>query len=778
MAPRKKSEPQGTTRAKSRRKNTETPTAQEARQNARLNAAIDLRGFTEDFFIQYEASVAPLELDSAHGPLHVDMTQPLAEHFGANEMTLAFQNVEAGSGQQLVAHGSRVFDKMLTWLDRSGAMTVRRLPIRHAGSEMLLQAVRPRNAGIAGLKLHDGREPLYLFYWRITYRADDKREEVYVVALDAAGAVVASGIVEGKGKGRGESAKQLRWLRRALDASESVVAEQNYAEGGDEVDSPTENTPPLNGPPLNGPPAVDPKTPPAVKLPPVTQLVRMAEQARKYATWHADTRCVKYEADILPRLYKVANRLATYYEQQIEELSSTADAAGRELALAEDLARKIAEEVENHRLRVQVALCGYVLLYTPVASADLTLRDGKREASLRVRYDRFSGVLTKPNCHSCARALTDVVLCRNGHLACDDCLRQCATCNDVLCAECGTLPCPACGKQSCDQCGVECRACGERACADHLSRCPTCGDEVCFNCQSECAECGVRQCRSHLRAESVIALGESEGDVRLVCSECAVRCAGCRQYSARNGVCMVSGQQFCRNCLVTCYKCKKTVGPGFYGKMKSGRIVCSECTRLCATCSRPSEKVAFCATCGAECCEGCKGLCDVCGKDFCEKHFVKAVGCEHVLCADHALRCHVGGEVVCPKCNVSCAICERPFCAHHTRPCLLCGKFYCTACMTEGVCDTCGAFTTDAPYVNLLEEPCAVLPDVQELGKSGKWRKSTNRDITLYFRREQGETTLITLRKKSTGGSYVTSRRLTWIDLDHFASYRRAKTGK
>ena len=82
------------------------------------------------------------------------------------------------------------FDRMLTHIERRSALTVRRLPVRHPGSEGLMRAVRPRNAAIANLRLREQPEPRYAFHWRITYRADDKREELYTVVLDDQGAQI------------------------------------------------------------------------------------------------------------------------------------------------------------------------------------------------------------------------------------------------------------------------------------------------------------------------------------------------------------------------------------------------------------------------------------------------------------------------------------------------------------------------------------------------------------------------------------------------------------
>ncbi len=101
----------------------------------------------------------------------------------------------------------------------------------------------------------------------------------------------------------------MAWLRKALAASEAVMApavdEGTLSSATSSADGEaTRNEPPRDGAA-------------SIKLPPVTHLVRLAEQARKYATWHADLRCVQHEKEILPRLYKIANRLTGYYEQHL-----------------------------------------------------------------------------------------------------------------------------------------------------------------------------------------------------------------------------------------------------------------------------------------------------------------------------------------------------------------------------------------------------------------------------------------------------------------------------
>jgi hypothetical protein len=147
---------------------------------------IDLPQFTADFFTIFGARV-DLPQQKQRKPLAVQLTPELAAHFDCPALQLVFHQGELAAGLDLVAPGSRIFDRMLAYLEQHGALTVQRLPNRFPGSEELLQAVRPVNTGIAGLQMQEQIQHLFAFHWRITYRADDKREEIYTVVLDESG---------------------------------------------------------------------------------------------------------------------------------------------------------------------------------------------------------------------------------------------------------------------------------------------------------------------------------------------------------------------------------------------------------------------------------------------------------------------------------------------------------------------------------------------------------------------------------------------------------------
>jgi hypothetical protein len=708
--------------------------------------------FSSDFFQLFGAQVI------AGGPpgartLDVSLSPDLAEHFGRPRLSLYFHGAEPQAGQELVAHGSRAFDRMLSLLEGRSAFSLLRLPPRVQGGEELVASVRPLNASIRDLRLQEQPQWLFIFHWRLTYRADDRRQELYSIVIDedgrrvplledTPGAPVQDQSTSGAKKRPRDSGSPwdgvdlnpTKWPATALGNTSAAGGAQER----------------LTVPPLDLVQVLADGEPPVLerneeghilppKLPPLTHLTRLAETARRYAIYHADLRCVSHEAEILPRLHKSLNRLTSYYQQQIEEVYDSHDPDGeKRRGLEADLNRKIAEEVENHRLHVQVELIGYVAVERPSAVLEMVLTDGKVSSPVRVVQDRYSGALHRPLCHSCGVPLAAAAVDQSGHLICDNCIEQCRTCGEIVCSKCGVESCPFCGSRNCANCGHACWACGGRACAEHISRCPTCGDEVCHACQVECSHCGVRQCRSHLYADAVSAGAAADGkagEVQLICPACAVRCPGCSQYSVQIGTCAVSGQRFCRNCLVNCTECGRSVGPGFYAVSPiNHKPYCQACQHECPTCGKVTPAAVACAECGSEGCGACRPRCSACARPLCAEHGTHLEHCGHILCAEHVGVCALGGEAVCGACSKPCPICGRAHCAEHTRVCVLCNQEYCSECVQfNGRCDTCVAVAKDGGPAAMLHQEWLSQPEVRKLIPLYKWLAESNARYTIYY---------------------------------------------
>lgn len=655
----------------------------------------NLYDFALSFFHTFGGSVTPRPGD---GSLWVDLPDGLAEHFGKPALHLVFHNSESTSKTDLVAFGSRIFDQMLAFLERRGGVTLRQLPRRHQGADQLLRALQPQNAAVLGLKLEEEQERLYAFNWRITYRSDDKREELYTVVVDSQGNPT-----------RLDTPTRLDDESAGEPSLADLLADSEALPPADD-DSPQGNT------------ALH-------RLPPMTQLARLAESARKYALFHADVRCVALEKEILPRLHKVLSRLTSYYEQQISEVYDSHDPQGeKRSALEEDLQRKIDEEVENHRLRVQLHLFSYAIVQAPVAVANITLAAGTQTVVVRVTRNLYSGQMHTPPCHACGTPLSALVVDRAGHSLCDGCLRRCGACTDILCARCGVYNCPVCQEKRCESCSSYCWSCGQRACADHSSVCPVCADTVCHSCQESCAACGERQCRSHLRVDGVTGA--------LICQRCAVRCPGCRQDSSHLAQCSASGQRYCTDCITTCAGCRRLIGPGFATvDPGNGQPYCENCLAACPGCGEMVGATGQqCHVCGTDCCGHCAQKCSQCAVLLCRADVRACSGCGALLCPEHSARCELGDEILCPVCDSACAECGYSHCTVHSRRCTVCLQTYCAACVGEDeFCEMCREFPARHRAVTMPDEPIAGDARIANLMSRYRWLCHNNQRYTIYL---------------------------------------------
>ena len=697
----------------------------------------ELERFTHDFFTLYGADVC--KSVTPHG-LKVRLPAALVTHFGKEKLHLIFQHSRQAGDFDLVAYGSRTFDRILSYLATGGAVTTLQLPARFAGGEELLQAVRPVNAAISQLKMSEETQHLFLFHWRLTYRADDKREEIYPVLLAADGTFIA---LQNGGNDHQERDEPTAIANIDLD---SLLHDAESSPKTRDVDGEAGS----------------------IKLPPMTQLTRLAEIARRYAIYHADLQCVDHEAEVIPRLHKTLARLTSYYEQQISEIYDSHDPDGRKrTALEAELVRKQAEEVENHRLHVQVRLFGYAVLQLPVAVADMTLTAGDKSIAARVLRNLYDGRLQRPACDACGQEVGLLALDRNGHVTCDDCVRQCQSCLEILCAECGVETCPVCTIDTCAECGHECWACGARACPDHMDICPICEDSICHGCQSECGACGTLQCRSHMYADCI---PNRDGSSRLICRACAVRCPGCRQFSAEVELCSATGQRFCAGCLKSCVTCGRKTGPGYYRLHPHSRQpVCLSCAEVCSTCGDHAAITLTCDACETSCCPACAAACSACGVQLCPEHGVAEGDCGHILCARHDTVCAIGSERVCPGCRQPCSICDRPFCMIHAATCERCRMQVCQECVRlSGLCDLCATVDKEGEFVALLDEPCANDRRVLHLQPHYRWVRICGVRHTLYLGRDRGmQAAIIVIDDAEPVPQVRLARKLGMLDTPH-----------
>ena len=412
--------------------------------------AFDLKSLSRDFFTLFGAHVR----EAGDGELEVRLPPDLAAHFGKKRLYLVFSAAELSPYEDLVVYGSQVFDRMMSLMEGRGESARWRLPVRD-----LVQAVDdgpPPELVFANCVVEQVsarlEEELHLaFNFRLVYTADDRHEEIYAITLD----------LDGRPRPDNLLAQSL----------------------GDEPGQIGQDTP-------------DKGLVPPAKPPTLTRLTELAGQAQSLAVAHAEARAVTLETGLHRRLHSTLLRLTTYYRRQMEEIAARDEnrAAETRLMMEEDLQRKIADELENHRLQVQIRLVSMAQIGRPVRRYRLELQSQHAVSTLALTRDLHSGNLNPVLCHACRQPATELALCAAGHIAGAGCVRMCVDCGRDTCTACGIQNCAVCGEPVCHDCKRICHICGEWACGRDSLVCPICERPSCATHSFQCRICGQRYC--------------------------------------------------------------------------------------------------------------------------------------------------------------------------------------------------------------------------------------------------------------------------------------------
>lgn len=538
-----------------------------------------MRQFVRDFLVAHGSEVLS---DSAHR-LHVRLGEPLRELFGRDEMPMAFEAKHADESTELVTHGSFVMDAIHSFLQDQGWKTFVTLPAeKRLTSKEASALVEPVECELGKLTRKTRRAHEVHFHLKVSYLSDEKVEEVVSVRIDENGRA-------SPGLSPGEVAK------------------------------------------------LDPTATPRGFLP-KSQINERFRAAAAFVEREARKGAAEMQDAILERLCKSVTRIKGYYERQMAEAlrRRSEEQAQEEVgALEVEMAMKLREQTDNHRLRVVVKLISLCVVERPVAEFTADLSRGEAEGQLLVTYDLTDGTLRLPFCGVCDAEMQRPALCDNGHVVCSECFSKCEQCGARLCTRCGITECGVCEQSVCTSCGERCASCTQFVCSSHLEPCCACGRQVCTSCADACTACGKTACHDHVRE------------------------------------CPVCGQQVCHNCQTTCGSC--------------GKVFCRTHSDVCAVCGQVT-------------CSDCVQICDRCDKSVCEHHYSECSKCGATGCRTHFHECSVCEEPFCETHGELCTGCGKWTCGPHLTECGACGEKHCTVCFGEGrYCPGCLALILDGP---------------------------------------------------------------------------------
>lgn len=179
------------------------------------------------------------------------------------------------------------------------------------------------------------------------------------------------------------------------------------------------------------------------------------------------------------RSYTAENRYLEQMDRLRWEVRAAEARYERELsALDEERQWRMAELEAKYSMKVVARLVSAANLWVPRLECSYAVGPAAEAAAHRVQtaYDLMSGEFADLLCEHCQAKPVHFVVCDNGDLACSYCSGPCGGCGTHLCGECAAGSCHLCGDHLCEECLIPCPY------FSHLSVCPSCAAQWCSVC--------------------------------------------------------------------------------------------------------------------------------------------------------------------------------------------------------------------------------------------------------------------------------------------------------
>ena len=624
----------------------------------------DLKKFTTQFFTYFGSTF------SVKGEqIEIELSSELADYFGKPMLTLVFHPHHLTEDADLVTHGSFMLGKICDYLLGHGQAMYAELPRKTKAQKKIPPEFNIVNTVISRASIRSEAKYCYVFNFKIDYISDEKIGELYSMGLD--------------------------WKGNPWAPPEFKISNVS-----------------------------------ATQIP-SADIHEAYDVAVKHVEDHVKKQSVDIEKDILQRLFKQINRLDVFYSEQIEDLRSRRSNRGvSEIQdqidhLQEEFKLKVAEETDNHRLRVKINIVSYQVWKVPFQKHIIMVNpnipkdsESAEEIEIVLMRDLFTGKLEATQCDVCDVESTKLLLCHNQHLTCEQHTHECMECGKWECEKCGISKCATCGIYVCTQCGKKCQSCNNRLCNTHQLHCHIDGEGTCKSCSAICKNCQQITCHQHLE-NCAICRAQT-------CPDCIRECSFCYAHACNEHIskCDTCGQYFCANCI--------------RASSISGKLFCRTHSVTCSTCGKSFSQKEWQAS-GTKCsieneylCASCEKICDACGKPVCPEHSYSCKECHKTFCLKDAVVCHVCQTVLCTAHHAVCPDCDKIVCADHLQACSICSETFCKSCLdNKGRCTCC----KNMRFIVAMFLPAMIkkaeVPD--ELKKCANWRRSTSKFHEVYL---------------------------------------------
>lgn len=157
--------------------------------------------------------------------------------------------------------------------------------------------------------------------------------------------------------------------------------------------------------------------------------------------------------------------------------------------LERDKKRSILIEKSKHSLNVNNKLFNTTLIYHPLFSYDVELKNNDTFRIVEVIYNPLLEKLEPIKCDSCHEDIDEIGICTGGHTVCSGCLSKCGSCSRDFCYSCLQAKCQICGDNICSDCKTRCSKCSKVVCKSHTTTDKFTGKVYCQNCLIRCERC-------------------------------------------------------------------------------------------------------------------------------------------------------------------------------------------------------------------------------------------------------------------------------------------------
>ncbi|MGV8152468.1 MAG: hypothetical protein ACP5OG_05285 [Candidatus Nanoarchaeia archaeon] len=271
-------------------------------------------------------------------------------------------------------------------------------------------------------------------------------------------------------------------------------------------------------------------------------------------------------------IQKIKQEERPIIEQKIKRIKEILDSLEKNKKTKEFENEKqffINDEIHKHSLNIQNKLINTAIIYYPIYSLDLTLKNPDTIRIIDIKFNPLKKEVASVSCDSCSKELREIVLCTSGHITCSKCGKYCSNCHRIICPKCTLNKCSICHTEACKKCITKCNKCNKYVCKSHLKKDSINSREYCSSCLKNCSICSKPALKEYLHkcpecsidiCEKCIKTSIIKTPSKTLCIKCSKKCSSCLKISSKNEfkTCIGCDYKECTH-LNKCLSCRKQI---------------------------------------------------------------------------------------------------------------------------------------------------------------------------------------------------------------------------